>query len=146
MDQGQTVRETDNMDIGDVVERTGIPTTTLHVWEQKGLIEPVGRSGLRRQFDSAIIDRIAIIVVCQQAGFSLREIADLLDPATFEDGKGLLTDKLEELRSQRMALDRAIEGIQHALECSSPSPIECDGFRAHLHDVLPVTDRDGRSR
>ena len=129
---------TDHVDIGDVVRRSGLPATTLHVWERRGLIAPVARSGLRRQYPSDILDRLATIVVLRDAGFRLDEIFRMLQPGAFSDGKGLLEEKASELRQRRNRLDRAIEGIQHAINCPSPSPLACAGFRDHLDDALPV--------
>ena len=127
------------LDIGEVVARTGVPTTTLHVWEREGLIEPVGRAGLRRQYDPAVIDRIAMIVVGQRSGFSLAELAQLLSPEDFAvAGKQALADKLVELRARRRQLDLAITGLEHALACPHPVPTDCPTFCGMLDNVLPV--------
>ena len=127
------------IDIGEVVARTGVPTTTLHVWEREGLITPVGRSGLRRQYDPGVIDRIAMIVVGQRSGFSLAEIGRLLEPDAFpESGKQALADKLGELRARRRELDLAIAGLEHALACPHAVPTDCPTFCGMLDDVLPV--------
>lgn len=131
-------RQTDLVDIGEVVRQTGIPTTTLHVWEHSGLIEAAARNGLRRQYDHAVVQRIGVIVLCQQAGFSLAEIGELLAPHAFDVDKSLLVDKRRVLEERRQAIERAIEGIDHALTCENPSPIECPGFLAHADAVLPV--------
>jgi DNA-binding transcriptional MerR regulator len=129
------------LDIGEVVEQTGVPVTTLHLWERRGLLTPTGRVGLRRQYDPAVIRTIAVIVVAQQSGFSLDEIAGLLEPGAFSDGKELLQRKLTELQARRDDLDRAIAGLEHALACTHPSPLDCPNFGAHLSDVLPRTPR-----
>ena len=126
------------LDIGEVVSRTGIPTTTLHVWEREGLVTPVGRVGLRRQYDHDVLDRIALIIVSQRSGFSLAEIRDLLAPDAFAEGKARLEEKLAELRERRQGLDAAIAGLEHALACPHPVPTDCPTFRASLADVLPV--------
>ncbi len=127
------------LDIGEVVARTGIPTTTLHVWERQGLIAPVGRAGLRRQYDPSVIDRIAMVVLGQRSGFSLAELAQLLSPDEFAaTGKQALADKLTELRARRRQLDLAITGLEHALACPHAVPTDCPTFCGMLDDVLPV--------
>lgn len=128
------------IDIGEVVRRSGVPVSTLHVWERHGLIAPCGRDGLRRQYDADILDRVAAIVLYQRGGFSLAEIADLLLPDAFADGKGQLAGKLEELRNRQAALRTAITGLEHALACPEPSPMECSHFRSMLGDVLPIEE------
>ncbi len=127
------------LDIGEVVKRSGVPVSTLHVWEKAGLITPVGRNGLRRQYGDDILERVAVIVVCQRAGFTLDEIAGLLAPGAFTEGKAQIEGKLEELRSRQHQLAEAIDGLEHALACPEPSPLECDGFRRKLGGVLPIT-------
>lgn len=131
---------TDTLDIGEVIERSGIPASTLHVWERADVIHPVGRHGLRRQYAPGVLDEIAVVVVCQRSGFSLAEIARMMRPDAFADGKQLLVDKLTELEQQQALLGAAIDGLRHAMACQAPSPMECDGFRRHLDGVLPVRD------
>ncbi len=126
------------LDIGDVIARSGVPASTLHVWEQHGLLDPVGRSGLRRQYAPDVLDTIAVIVVSQRSGFTLAEIRELLAPSAFDGGKHRLVAKLVELRRRRDELDRAIDGLEHAVSCPQPSPLDCDRFRELIAEVLPV--------
>lgn len=126
------------LDIGEVVRRSGLPTSTLHLWERHGLIEPTGRSGLRRIYRPEVLETISIIVQCQRAGFTLAEIGALLEPDAFATGKHQLEAKLAELRERRQQLDAAITGLEHALACTAPSPLECATFTSRLLDVLPV--------
>lgn len=126
------------VDIGDVVRRTGVPASTLHVWEDRGLIEPAGRVGLRRQFTPDTIERIAVILVCQRSGFTLAEIVAMLRPGAFDDGKAQLKDKLVELQRRRDELDAAIDGIEHGISCDHRSPLDCPNFRNKLQGVLPT--------
>lgn len=132
------------LDIGEVVSRTGVPTTTLHLWERKGLITPMGRVGLRRQYHVAVLDTVAIIVLLQRSRFTLAEIGDLLADSAFVDGKGLLVDKLAALTQLQADVAVAIDGLRHALDCPKPGPFECAGFRAHLVGVLPVEPNNQR--
>lgn len=129
------------LDIGEVIAVSGLPASTLHVWEKHGLLTPVGRTASRRQYDPDVIDRIAIIVTLQRSGFTLDEIGDLLSPDAFAHGKGALQVKLDALLDQRSELNRAIEGLEHAMACPALSRLQCDGFRLHLDGVLPVRQR-----
>ena len=38
------------LDIGVLAEKSGVPASTLRYYEEIGLIESLGRRGLRRQF------------------------------------------------------------------------------------------------
>ena len=71
------------IDIGAVIRASGLPASTLHVWERHGIISASDRAGGRRQFPDDILDRIAVIVVLQRSGFQLLEIAELLAPDAF---------------------------------------------------------------
>ncbi len=130
---------TDLLDIGEVIEASGVKASTLHVWEKAGLIDVAQRNGLRRQYEPEVMTRIAVIVVAKRAGFSLDEIGDLFTPGIFDEGKTLLTSKLDELRQRRDELDAAINGLEHAIACPASSPFACEGFQSTLPDVLPVT-------
>ena len=112
-----------SIDIGEVIRTSGLPASTLHVWERHGLIEPTDRVGGRRQFADDVLDRLAEIVLLQRSGFQLDEIAELLRPGAFDDGKQALQEKLNQLVVRRRHLDEAIEGIRHALACPAPSPL-----------------------
>ena len=126
------------LDIGEVVRRSGLPPSTLHFWERNGLIAPVGREGLRRQYEEEVVDRIATIILFQRGGFTLEEIRSLLSPGAFDKGEDPIETKLDELRRRQDLLQTAITGLEHAVSCREPSPIECPRFRAMIAEVLPV--------
>lgn len=132
------------LDIGEVVARSGLPVSTLHLWERRGLIASSGRKGLRRQYGEGVIDTLAVIVVSQRAGFTLNEIVELMAPDAFDNGKARLEAKLDDLRARRMEIDAAIDGLEHALACPEKSPLDCDGFKANLVGVLPVRAKEVR--
>ena len=126
------------LDIGEVTAASGLPPSTLHVWERNGLIESVGRNGLRRQYDEAVLTRIAMIVAAQRAGFTHDEIRTVFEDGGIDRERTPLHAKLDELRARRAELDAAITSLEHALECDYPSPLECPGFLGWLDGVLPV--------
>ncbi|MBK1637196.1 redox-sensitive transcriptional activator SoxR [Rhodovulum adriaticum] len=68
------------MSVGQVARRSGVPVSTLHFYEAKGLIGSERTDGNQRRYSRDILRRIAIIKVAQDLGFSLAEIADLLRP------------------------------------------------------------------
>ena len=55
------------LDIGEVVKRSGVPASTLRYYEQLGLLQAVGRRGLRRQYDEQVLERLALIGLGQAA-------------------------------------------------------------------------------
>lgn len=131
------------LDIGEVRSRTGLTASALQFYERKGLIESVARRGLRRQYLPEVIDRVAVIVVGQRAGFSLAEIQALLDTGGDRVWKDLAVTKLFEVRDRIDALRDVEQGLEHALQCPSDNVFRCEHFRAELAAVLPV-DRSSR--
>ena len=66
--------ELDLLTVGEVARRSGLPVSTLHFYEAKGLIKSKRNSGNQRRFLRAELRRISIIKVAQRAGIPLAEI------------------------------------------------------------------------
>ncbi|MGY6018849.1 helix-turn-helix domain-containing protein [Streptomyces spinosirectus] len=118
------------LDIADVAQRAGVPASTLRFYEEKGLIAASGRRGLRRQYDPAVLDRLALIALGRTAGFSLDEIARMFAP----DGqpaldREMLAAKAEELDRTIRELGVLRDSLRHAAACPAPSHAECPTFR-----------------
>ena len=125
------------LDITEVARRSGVPPSTLRFYEEKGLIAAIGRRGLRRQFDSRVLERLALIAVGRSAGFSLDEIALMFAP----DGKPridkrVLSAKAEELDKTIRELSAIRDGLRHAAACPAPSHMECPTFRRILKAAI----------
>lgn len=121
------------LDIGQVAERTGVAASTLRYYEEKGLIRAIGRHGLRRVFDARVLDQLALIALGRAAGFSLDEIAGMFgaDGQPRIDRKRLL-DKSDELDRTIRLLGAMRDGLRHAAACRAPSHMECPTFRRIL--------------
>jgi MerR family redox-sensitive transcriptional activator SoxR len=121
------------LDIAEVSRRSGLPASTLRFYEEKKLIVSIGRRGLRRLFDTKVLERLTLIALGQAAGFSLEEIAQMFAP----DGKpridrARLTAKAHELDATIQRLCAMRDGLRHAAACSAPSHMECRHFRRLL--------------
>jgi DNA-binding transcriptional MerR regulator len=140
------------LDSGEVAQRSGLPASTLRFYEEKGLIASIGRRGLRRAFDAQVMDRLALIVLGQAAGFSLDEIARMFAP----DGKpridrASLNAKANELDRTIRRLSAMRDGLRHAAVCKAPSHMECEHFRRLMRlagsgRLSPADLRVSRSR
>lgn len=120
------------MDIGEVAKRSGMPASALRYYEQKGLIASTGRHGLRRTFDTSVLERLALIALGQTAGFSLDEIAAMFGADGRPDiDRGALRAKARELDVMILRLTAMRDGLRHAAACQAPSHLECPRFR-HL--------------
>lgn len=121
------------MDIAEVAQRSGIPASTLRFYEEKGLIASKGRRGLRRLFDSGVLDRLALIALGSAAGFSLDEIAHMFaaDGRPRIDRK-VLAAKADELDRTIRELTAMRDGLRHGAACRAPSHMECPTFQRLL--------------
>ncbi len=64
--------------VGQVAERAGVAVSTLHFYEEEGLIESWRNGGNHRRYGRDVLRRIAVIRVAQRAGVPLKEIAEAL--------------------------------------------------------------------
>ena len=121
------------LDTAEVAQRSGLPASALRYYEEKGLIASVGRRGLRRLFETRVIEQLALIRLGRAAGFSLEEIASMFsrDGEPRIDRKRLLAkaDELDQTIAQLMAMR---DGLRHAARCPAPSHLECPKFRRLL--------------
>jgi MerR family redox-sensitive transcriptional activator SoxR len=60
--------------VGEVARRSGIPVSTVHFYETKGLIAGWRTEGNQRRYHRAVLRRIAIIRIAQRAGIPLAAI------------------------------------------------------------------------
>jgi DNA-binding transcriptional MerR regulator len=116
------------MDITEVARRSGIPASTLRFYEEKGLIASVGRRGLRRVFGPGVLDRLALIALGRAGGFSLEEIAPMLQRID----RRKLAAKAEEVDGKVRRLSAIRDALRHAAACPAPSHMECPTFRRLL--------------
>ncbi len=121
------------MDIGDVASHSGLPASTLRYYEERGLIQSTGRHGLRRLFDANVLERLALIALGRNAGFSLGEIVAMFTT----DGRpqidrDQLFAKAGELDKNIKQLVAMRDGLRHAAKCRAPSHLECPKFQRLL--------------
>lgn len=119
------------LDIAEVAERSGLPASALRYYEEKGLIESVGRRGLRRVFQASVLDRLVLIGAGRAAGFSLDEIRKMFGasggrPAVDREALSAKADEIDVTIRRLMAMR---DGLRHAAACPAPSHFECPKFR-----------------
>lgn len=121
---------TKELDIAEVARLSDVTPSTLRFYEKKGLIAPVGRNGLRRQYNEEVLNKLQLIALGQAAGFSLEMMAGMVNTA----GRTLL-DR-ERLIEQAKEIDRTIRrlqlisrGLKHVARCPEPNHTQCEGFK-----------------
>lgn len=138
--------ENDLVPIGELARRTGVATSALRYYERIGLLPPAERSGQRRHYPPSIAERVALIRLYQDAGFTLAEIGPIV--ATVSQGRpawGRLAErKIAELDARIAEAQRAKELIEHGLNCSHEDLLTCPNFRAALRERLEASLRTTR--
>jgi len=121
------------LDIGTVAQRTGVPPSTLRYYEDNGLIQSVGRKGLRRQFDPQVLMQLALIDLMKMAGFRLGEIRGVFGM----DGRPALSRpalhaRADEIEQQIRELTTLKKALRHVAECPAQTHLACPKFRRIL--------------
>jgi DNA-binding transcriptional MerR regulator len=120
-------------DIAAVSRRSGVPASTLRFYEEKKLIASAGRHGLRRVYEPAIFERLALIALGQASGFTLEEIGAMFcADGRVKIDRATLSAKADELDRTLRRLAAMRDGLRHAAVCRAPSHLECPTFRRLL--------------
>ena len=129
--------------IGELARRTGVAASALRYYERIGLLSPAARVGQRRCYTAASAERVALIGLYQDAGFTLQEIGRML-AATSQGRHGwgeMAERKIAELDARIADAQRAKKLIQGALECPHRDLLTCPSFRSALQAQLMVVGR-----
>lgn len=140
---GQTLRS------GDVAAAAGVNLQTLRYYERRGLLaEPRRSLGGHRLYPPETVTLLRIIKAAQRLGFTLAEVAELLEASTHRHGSAGLQEqarikladveaKIADLSLIRTALTDAIEaGCDDLTACAQSSccPIPfADLAKEHRH-------------
>ena len=128
--------------IGELSRRTRLATSALRYYERVGLLTPDGRASGRRYYGPASSERIALIRLCQDAGFTLAEIRSFVAIGSRRQRslRRLMKAKLLQLEVSIAQAKRAKSLIEHALACQHRELSMCPNFRAALKARLSVHD------
>ncbi|OJF10347.1 MerR family transcriptional regulator [Couchioplanes caeruleus] len=118
---------------GEVAERAGVNIQTLRYYERRGLIaEPARSPGGHRTYPADTVTLLSVIKAAQRLGFTLDEVAELLDTgrrghptpdlkARAEAKIAEVDRKIADLSTIRGALARVV-----AAGCDSLTACTCD--------------------
>ncbi|MBV1691839.1 helix-turn-helix domain-containing protein [Novosphingobium sp. G106] len=121
------------IEISEVAKRSGITASTLRFYEEKGLIESLGRRGLRRTYGQDVFGRLSLVTLGRLAGFSLDQISAMFGSGpSAQIDRVPLSDKAAELDRTIRQLNALKNGLEHAAICPAPSHMECPSFRRFL--------------
>jgi DNA-binding transcriptional MerR regulator len=146
------------MTIGEVARRTGLTTAAVRYYEKVGLLPRAPRGPNRyRQYGADVIDRINFIRLCQEIGFTLREIHQVL--ILHDKGTEPCRVVVNQIRSKSSELARRIKQLQarradfRRLLASASRPREQEGTcvcyilesRAPARGLPKVRSENGRA-
>ncbi|WP_031468895.1 MerR family transcriptional regulator [Sciscionella sediminilitoris] len=116
-----------------VAEHCGLPASTLHYWERRGLITPY-RCAARRCDGTEQLYRIALIKKWPETGLlGIEEIAALLTGAS--GWSTLIGERMRVLEQRIAELERACGYLAELRGCPCESGLErCPAFRANTEN------------
>ena len=120
--------------IGEVARLAGVSVRTLHHYDEIGLLVPAGRapSGYRA-YDEASLQRLQRILAYRELGFSLEDVARILDDPDVDARehllrqRELLTERIERLQRIVDVVDQTLEAHQMGLTLDPKDMFEVFG-------------------
>jgi len=123
------------MRIGEIASQAGVPAKTIRFWEDQHLLpQPARTPAGYRDYDPAILDRLAFIRYAQAAGLTLGHIRQVLD---IRDGgrppcvhvTGLIARRLAEVEARLAQLARTRDQLAAlAARAAAQDPTDCRGY------------------
>lgn len=134
---------THDLEIGEVARRAGIAASAIRYYESIGLLPAPYRESGRRRYDEGILGRLAFIDISQQAGFTLREITDLVHAGVQHERlaealQDLAARKLDEVRELIERAETMKGWLEVAGSCTCATPEECTLFPQAGADSRPA--------
>lgn len=117
--------------VGKVAQRCGVNVSTLHFYEQKGLIYSSRNAGNQRRYKADILRRVAVIKAAQKMGISLASIKKafaslpMQRTPTARDWQKLSSDWQAELNARIAYLERLRDSLTGCIGCGCLSMTRC---------------------
>ena len=97
--------------IGELADRSGVATSAIRFYEQRGLVQSIRTTGNQRRFAQATLRRVGFIRAAQTVGLTLDEIAEAL--ATLPENRTpTKADWTRLSQTWRRRLDEQIDRIE----------------------------------
>jgi DNA-binding transcriptional MerR regulator len=120
--------------VGRVANLAGVTVRTLHHYDEIGLLSPGGRSlAGYRVYEERDLERLQRILFYRELGFTLKEIAAILDdPKTdaaghLERQRRLLVERIERLQKMVAAIDHEMEAREMDINLTPEERFEVFG-------------------
>jgi MerR family redox-sensitive transcriptional activator SoxR len=116
--------------IGQVATQADVATSTIRYYEQIGLLPEPERVNGQRRYEEDAVQRLGVIRMGQQAGFTIAEIQSLLND--FPDDappsvrwQHMAHKKLAELEEQMRSIQAMKALLEQTLNCQCSTLEEC---------------------
>ena len=118
------------MSISEVARHFGLATSAIRYYEDQGLLPPARRRSGRRVYDADVLTQLSVIELAKAAGFTLREIGELIEGCSGRAAPGqmwrtLAERKLTELAHSIEVAQRMQAILQQLLACECPTLDTC---------------------
>jgi len=117
------------MSIGTLSARFGLATHVLRHWESMGLLHPARDAGGRRRYGADDLARVAMILLCREAGLGLDTIKSLSATVDRTTRREILRREAEQLRSRIAAAQASLEFVEGGLNCRHEDVTQCPNYR-----------------
>ncbi|MBE7212034.1 MAG: MerR family transcriptional regulator [Gluconacetobacter diazotrophicus] len=125
--------------IASLAAAAGVGVETVRFYQRRGLLPvPDRASGGRRRYGGDVLRRLRFIRAAQAAGFTLREIAELLDLDRGEDR----VRALDLARARLAALDEEIAALQRSRDALRMLAAACGAGTAGPCPILSAFDAE----
>lgn len=114
----------DAISIGELAHTTELAVSALRYYDEVGLIEPLSRHGGKRWFARDAIGRVSFIQRAKEAGFSLTEIAVILDDTNGE-WRDVVDAKIAALTERRARIDVVLTMLKEIRACGCEAVALC---------------------
>ncbi|MBB5986288.1 redox-sensitive transcriptional activator SoxR [Sphingobium lignivorans] len=121
----------DLLAIGDLARRTGLSVSAIRFYEGKGLIRSLRTAGGQRRFLRSDIRRLSFLLIAQQLGLTLPEIAGELArlphgrTPTAADWRVISTRLRRTIDARIAALERTRDALDGCIGCGCLSLRKC---------------------
>ena len=125
--------------VGRVAERCGVRVSTLHFYEQRGLIQSWRSDGNQRRYNPVVLRRVAVIKAAQRMGVSLEDIRRAFDALpesrtpTARDWATLSRVWRDDLDARIAQLERLRDSLTGCIGCGCLSMANCPIYNADDH-------------
>lgn len=125
-----TVADFPQLTIGEVARRSAVAASTIRYYEAIGVLPEPERESGRRRYRDEVLGQLSFIGVAQEAGLTLREIAELQSEIEMktdmaEPMRALSSRKLPEVQALIARAEQMRGWLEAAGGCSCSTPEEC---------------------